>query len=122
MKKIAHNTSMPLASLPTDTSVILDEDTTSSSSSSEAVCVATTASMYERAVSPQPSQVMSTQCSLSLSQQPLVSTSQSQPLHLSRQRPRFHTVQDLNVALNQAIEGKITSKNAWVSREASDLL
>ncbi|TPP54857.1 Condensin complex subunit 2 family protein [Leishmania donovani] len=41
---------------------------------------------------------------------------------LPRQRPRFHTVQDLDVALNQAIEGKITSRNAWASKEASDLL
>ncbi|KPA83640.1 hypothetical protein ABB37_01908 [Leptomonas pyrrhocoris] len=41
---------------------------------------------------------------------------------LPRQRPRFHTVQDLDVALNQAIEGKINSRNAWVSKEASDLL
>ncbi|KAK7201485.1 Condensin complex subunit 2 [Novymonas esmeraldas] len=41
---------------------------------------------------------------------------------LPRQRPRFHTVQDLDVALHQAIEGKITSRNAWASKEASDLL
>ncbi|KAG5511177.1 hypothetical protein JKF63_07119 [Porcisia hertigi] len=52
---------------------------------------------------------------------------QEQALHpgrtrLPRQRPRFHTVQDLDVALNQAIEGKITSRNAWASKEASDLL
>ncbi|KAG5486704.1 hypothetical protein LSCM1_07958 [Leishmania martiniquensis] len=52
---------------------------------------------------------------------------QQQPLYndrsrLPRQRPRFHTVQDLDVALNQAIEGKINSRNAWASKEASDLL
>lgn len=63
--------------------------------------------------SPQPSQLMS---------QP---SSQLQPggqTRLPRQRPRFHTVQDLDVALNQAIEGKINSRNAWASKEASDLL
>ncbi|KPI84504.1 hypothetical protein ABL78_6439 [Leptomonas seymouri] len=46
----------------------------------------------------------------------------SGPTRLPRQRPRFHTVQDLDVALNQAIEGKINSRNAWASKEASDLL
>lgn len=56
------------------------------------------------AESPQPSQLTQTQSLL------------------PRQRPRFRTVQDLDVALNQAIEGKITSKNAWASKEASDLL
>lgn len=41
---------------------------------------------------------------------------------LPRHRPRFQTVQALDVALHQAIEGKINPKNAWVSKEASDLL
>lgn len=41
---------------------------------------------------------------------------------LPRQRPRFQSVQDLDLALNQAIEGKITARNAWASKEASDLL
>ncbi|EPY21944.1 hypothetical protein AGDE_13647 [Angomonas deanei] len=41
---------------------------------------------------------------------------------LTRQKPKFHNVQDLDLALHQAIEGKITAKNAWASREASDLL
>ncbi|KAH9586656.1 Condensin complex subunit 2/barren [Trypanosoma melophagium] len=41
----------------------------------------------------------------------------------SRQRrPRFATAQDLDDALLQAIEGKITRKNAWVSKDASNLL
>ncbi|CBZ23528.1 conserved hypothetical protein [Leishmania mexicana MHOM/GT/2001/U1103] len=61
------------------------------------------------------------------SPQPTQLTQQQQQLYpgqarLPRQRPRFHTVQDLDVALNQAIEGKITSRNAWASKEASDLL
>ncbi|ORC85271.1 chromosome-associated protein H [Trypanosoma theileri] len=42
---------------------------------------------------------------------------------ISRQRrPRFATAQDLDDALLQAIEGKITRKNAWVSKDASNLL
>lgn len=44
------------------------------------------------------------------------------PPLLPRQRPRFHTVQDLDSALHQAIEGKINAKNAWESKEANDLL
>ncbi|KAG5511777.1 hypothetical protein GH5_08088 [Leishmania sp. Ghana 2012 LV757] len=61
------------------------------------------------------------------SPQPSQLTQQQQQLYhgqsrLPRQRPRFHTVQDLDVALHQAIEGKITSRNAWASKEASDLL
>lgn len=47
---------------------------------------------------------------------------QLQQQRLTRQRPRFHTVQDLDLALNPAIEGKINSRNAWASKEASDLL
>ncbi|RNF16040.1 chromosome-associated protein H [Trypanosoma conorhini] len=43
-------------------------------------------------------------------------------LSASRQRPRFATAQDLDDALLQAIEGKITRKNAWVSKDASNLL
>lgn len=46
----------------------------------------------------------------------------TQQTQFTRQRPRFHTVQDLDMALNQAIEGKINSKNAWASKEASNLL
>lgn len=48
----------------------------------------------------------------------------SQPVALSasRQRPRFATAQDLDDALLQAIEGKINRKNAWVSKDASNLL
>ncbi|KAG8349030.1 putative Condensin complex subunit 2 [Trypanosoma vivax] len=39
-----------------------------------------------------------------------------------RQRPRFATAQDLDDALLQAIEGKINRKNAWASKDASNLL
>lgn len=64
-------------------------------------------------VSPQPSQ---------LSQQLHPAYPAGAQPRLPRQRPRFHTVQDLDVALHQAIEGKINSRNAWASKEASDLL
>ncbi|RNF04714.1 chromosome-associated protein H [Trypanosoma rangeli] len=47
---------------------------------------------------------------------------QQPTLSASRQRPRFATAQDLDDALLQAIEGKITRKNAWVSKDASNLL
>jgi hypothetical protein len=67
-------------------------------------------------VSPQPSQLTQHQ------HQPPSQLAPGQTTRLPRQRPRFHTVQDLDVALNQAIEGKINSRNAWASKEASDLL
>ncbi|CCW71216.1 unnamed protein product [Phytomonas sp. Hart1] len=61
-------------------------------------------------------------CSPVRSPKPSQVTLQGSSQHLPRQRPRFHTVQDLDLALNQAIEGRINSKNAWASKEASDLL
>lgn len=48
--------------------------------------------------------------------------SQSQTPQAPRRRPRVITAQDLDEALLQAIEGKITRKNAWVSKDASNLL
>ncbi|CCW61107.1 unnamed protein product [Phytomonas sp. EM1] len=61
-------------------------------------------------------------CSPARSPKPSQLTLSGSSQYLPRQRPRFHTVQDLDLALNQAIEGRINSKNAWASKEASDLL